>query len=381
MSRGGTGDHRMYCYREFVPFTALVAMECTNVGLNTLFKLATRHHMSRHVFLVYAYAIAAIVLIPSPFFARRSRVLPALNFSIMLKIFLLGVVGYASQIMGYTGINYGSPTLASAMSNLAPAFTFVLAIIFRMEKVALSSTSSRAKIIGTIVSISGAFIVTFYKGPSLTAPSPVAPHLFLHTPSSSQSNWMIGSLFLAVEYFLVPVWYIIQAHIMKEYPAELTVVFFYTACVSFLAAIVGFFAETDSSKWRIRPNIALVSILCSGVFGCCINNAVHTWALHLRGPVYVAMFKPLSIAIAAAMGVIILGDTLYLGRNGIEGAINKILGIIGAAIIAIGFYTVMWGKAKEELGDFEVDHTDLESSTSQKYPLLQSYKSEEVQKR
>lgn len=47
---------------------------------------------------------------------------------------------------------------------------------------------------------------------------------------------------------------------------------------------------------------------------CCINNAVHTWALHLRGPVYVAMFKPLSIAIAAAMGVVILGDTLYLGR-------------------------------------------------------------------
>ncbi|GFP98906.1 wat1-related protein at3g28050 [Phtheirospermum japonicum] len=360
----------MYCYRELVPFTALVAMECTNVGLNTLFKLATRHNMSRHVFLVYAYAIAAIILIPSPFFARRSRVLPALSFSTMLKIFLLGIVGYASQIMGYTGINYGSPTLASAMSNLAPAFTFVLAIIFRMEKVALSSTSSRAKVIGTIVSISGAFMVTFYKGPSINAPpsSPVSPHLSLHS-SSSQSNWMIGSLFLAVEYFLVPVWYIIQAHIMKEYPAELTVVFFYTACVSILAAVVGFFAEPDSSKWRIRPNIALVSILCSGVFGCCINNAVHTWALHLRGPVYVAMFKPLSIAIAAAMGVIILGDTLYLGS------------IIGAAIIAIGFYTVMWGKAKEELGEFEVDDTDLESSTAQKYPLLQSYKSDEVQKR
>lgn len=36
-----------------------------------------------------------------------------------------------SQIMGYTGINYSSPTLASAISNLVPAFTFILAIIFR----------------------------------------------------------------------------------------------------------------------------------------------------------------------------------------------------------------------------------------------------------
>ncbi|EYU44714.1 hypothetical protein ABFS82_08G014600 [Erythranthe guttata] len=359
---GGAADHRRrYCHREVLPFSVMVVMECTNVGLNTLFKVATNSGMSRHVFLVYAYGVAALVLLPSPFFSRRSRVLPPLTFSVLWKIFILGVVGYTSQIMGYTGINYGSPTLASAMSNLAPAFTFVLAVIFRMEKVALSSTSSRAKIIGTIVSISGAFVVTFYKGPSVTAP-PISLHQSLQY-SPSQSNWMIGSLFLSVEYFLVPVWYIIQTHIMKEYPAELTVIFFYTSCVSFLAAIVSFFAEPDSTKWIIKPSIALASVLCSGVFGCCINNAIHAWALHLRGPVYVAMFKPLSIAIAAAMGVIILGDTLYLGS------------IIGASIIAIGFYTVLWGKAKEDFGEVDVDDRDMESA-AQKYPLLQSYKTQ-----
>ncbi|KAL8043925.1 hypothetical protein ABFX02_08G014500 [Erythranthe guttata] len=358
----GAAEHRRrYCYREVLPFSVMVVMECTNVGLNTLFKVATNSGMSRHVFLVYAYGVAALVLLPSPFFSRRSRVLPPLTFSVLWKIFILGVVGYTSQIMGYTGINYGSPTLASAMSNLAPAFTFVLAVIFRMEKVALSSTSSRAKIIGTIVSISGAFVVTFYKGPSVTTP-PISLHQSLQY-SASQSNWMIGSLFLSVEYFLVPVWYIIQTHIMKEYPAELTVIFFYTSCVSFLAAIVSFFAEPDSTKWIIKPSIALASVLCSGVFGCCINNAIHAWALHLRGPVYVAMFKPLSIAIAAAMGVIILGDTLYLGS------------IIGAAIIAIGFYTVLWGKAKEDFGEVDVDDRDLEAA-AQKYPLLQSYKTQ-----
>lgn len=37
----------------------------------------------------------------------------------------------ASQIVGYTGINFSSPTLSSAISNLVPAFTFLLAIIFR----------------------------------------------------------------------------------------------------------------------------------------------------------------------------------------------------------------------------------------------------------
>lgn len=55
--------------------------------------------------------------------------------------------------------------------------------------------------------------------------------------------------------------------------------------------------------------------------------------------------------------------------------------IIGATIIVIGFYTVMWGKAKEELGDFVVETMDLESSTDQNHPLLQSYKIKEYSKK
>lgn len=54
--------------------------------------------------------------------------------------------------------------------------------------------------------------------------------------------------------------------------------------------------------------------ITQGILGSSLNNTIHTWALRVKGPVYVAMFKPLSIAIAVAMGVILLGDTLYLGR-------------------------------------------------------------------
>ncbi|CAL5323784.1 unnamed protein product [Camellia sinensis] len=107
------------------------------------------------------------------FLASRSTELPPLNSSIACKIFLLGLIGCTSQILGYTGINYSSPTLASAISNLVPAFTFILALIFRMEKLALRSSRSQAKIIGTVVSLSGAFLVTLYKGtPIVLNPSP-----------------------------------------------------------------------------------------------------------------------------------------------------------------------------------------------------------------
>ncbi|XP_075636924.1 WAT1-related protein At3g28050-like [Castanea sativa] len=353
-----------YCYKDVLPFTAMVTMECINVGLNTLFKAATLQGMSYHVFVVYAYAIAALVLFPAPFFSRRSRVLPPLNFSIMSKVVLLGIIGSSSQIMGYTGINYSSPTLASAISNLVPAFTFILAIIFRMEKVALRSTSSQAKILGTIISISGAFVVTLYKGPPIVIAQ--TSSVSLNQPLNSvKSNWVIGGLLLTAEYILVPLWYIVQAQIMKEYPNELTVIFFYNLIVSIIAAVVGLITEKNPNAWRLKPNIALVSVVCSGIFGSFINNTVHAWALRVKGPLFVAMFKPLSIAIAVAMGVMFLSDTLHLGS------------LVGATIISFGFYTVMWGKAKEEIG---VDHEvgSLESpSTTQKTPLLQSYKAQE----
>ncbi|CAI0455883.1 unnamed protein product [Linum tenue] len=159
----------------------------------------------------------------------------------------------------------------------------------------------------------------------------------------------------------------LQTQIMKEYPAEVTVVFFYNIVVCIIAAFVALVTEgTSPTAWILKPNVALASVICSG-FGSCLNNSVHTWALRIKGPVFVAMFKPLSIAIAVAMGVMFLGDTLYLGS------------VIGAVVISIGFYTVMWGKAQED--DFteacvtaSCCNQQQETHYAEKAPLLQSYR-------
>lgn len=66
---------KRYCYKDLLPFGAMVIMECANVALNTLFKAATLKGMSNHVFVVYAYAVAAIVLSPAPFFSRRLTII------------------------------------------------------------------------------------------------------------------------------------------------------------------------------------------------------------------------------------------------------------------------------------------------------------------
>ncbi|KAG7985560.1 hypothetical protein I3843_03G032000 [Carya illinoinensis] len=115
----------------FCLFLAMVACESINVVLNVLFKAATLKGLSYHVFMAYSYAVSTLVLLPLAVFSGRNAGLPALELSLLYRIFLLGLFGYGAQICGYKGIEYSSPTLASAISNLTPAFTFILAVIFR----------------------------------------------------------------------------------------------------------------------------------------------------------------------------------------------------------------------------------------------------------
>ncbi|CAL1391914.1 unnamed protein product [Linum trigynum] len=363
-----------YFHRDVLPFLAMVSLNIINVGINTLFKAATMEGMSNHVFVAYDYAIASLVLLPAPFLSKRPSGLPPLSSSVMCKIGLLGLIGSSSQIMVYTGINYSSPTLASAIGNLTPAFTFLFAVICRMERVVIRSSSSQAKILGTIVAIAGAFVVTLYKGPPIfqsESPPPVQlnyqPSLLQSPPTTTtREHWVLGGMCLAMKYILDPLWYIVVTQIMKEYPAEFTVIFFYNVIVCIITSIFALITEgTSSSAWIFSSSTAIASVFCSGVLGSCLSNGVDAWVLRLKGPVFVSSFKPFAMIVAVAMGVTLLGDILHLGS------------LIGAITIAIGFYMLMWGKAKEEDDDtipqqnsHHVSST-LEPHSNEKVPLLQ----------
>ncbi|KAJ1432723.1 EamA domain [Sesbania bispinosa] len=350
-----------YCYKEVAPFSALVIVQFTEVCVNILFKEATMKGLSYYVFILYSLALSTLILLlPLPFIFRRSTGLPSLNLSILCKIFFLGLLTFSALICGYKGIEYSSPSLASAESNLAPAFIFILAVLFRMEKAALRSSSTQAKILGSIVSIAGALIVVLYKGPTVLEAASQTPSL-----GSLQRNWVLGGFLLAVAYILVSIWYIVLTHVMKLYPAEMVVVLLCNLCGTIIAAPVCFLAEGNLSAWKLKPDITLVAVLYSAFFSTFFSTVVHTWGLHVKGPVYVSIFKPLSIAIAAAMSVIFLGEPLYLGS------------VVGAVILCTGFYAVIWGKAKEEEfsdQDFDIGGIDSTPPSNSNTPFLSNVK-------
>ncbi|XP_048318073.1 WAT1-related protein At3g28050 isoform X3 [Ziziphus jujuba] len=244
------------------------------------------------------------------------------------------------------------------MLNLVPAFTFIFAITLRMEKLDWRSTSSLAKSVGTIVSISGAFIVTFYEGPSLLMTSQSVNLSHAQLPVQ-QPNWIVGGLFLLADCIMTSAWVIVEAKILRKYPVVLIVVFFYCLYVAVLSGSISFIVERDPSAWSLKPNVRLLAVLYSAVFGSAFQVGVCTWCLKRTGPVFVAMFKPLGIVITVIVGVIFMGEAIYFGR------------LIGAIIIVAGFYSVMWGKAKEAKVDEDAGISILESNRQQA-PLLQN---------
>ncbi|CAA7055313.1 unnamed protein product [Microthlaspi erraticum] len=326
-------------FRDGWILTAMVLTEFSNVGVNTLVKSVTSKGLSPFVVLVYSYSIGSLLLVPFAFFSFRSRSLPPLTFSVLCKMVLLGLIASAFQIAGYNGIKYSSPTLSSAMSNVNPAFTFILAVVFRMEKISLRKESSVAKVLGTIVSIIGALVVTLYHGPMLM---------------SSHSDWVFGGCLLALQYILISISYLVMAHAMSRYPSTVIVTLVHNVCILVVCTFVSLWVEKDDSKaWIIRFDTTLICVVATGI----LNSGyyiIHTWAVSHKGPVYLSTFKPLSILIAAASTTIFLGESIYLGL------------LIGGILIAIGFYMVLWGKSKEK----KVETLTMESSPSHKTPLL-----------
>ncbi|GMI98173.1 Usually multiple acids move in and out Transporters 41 [Hibiscus trionum] len=114
---------------EVVPSLAMLSVECTNVILSILFKAASSKGLSNNIFTLYYSVLATFVFIPLFFF--RKTAFPPSKFPLVWRLCFLGIIGVVGNLCGSKGIELSSPTLASAISNLTPAFTFMLVVSFR----------------------------------------------------------------------------------------------------------------------------------------------------------------------------------------------------------------------------------------------------------
>uniref|UniRef100_A0A453DS30 WAT1-related protein n=1 Tax=Aegilops tauschii subsp. strangulata TaxID=200361 RepID=A0A453DS30_AEGTS len=257
-------------------FMGVLALQFLLAGFHIVSRAALNMGISKLVFIVYRNVISLALLAPFAYFLEKKD-RPPLTFSLLAEFFVLALIGItANQGFYLLGLYHLSPTYASAIQNMVPAITFVLATVLRLEQVDLGRRHGVAKVVGTVVPV------------------------------------------------------------LKRYPARLSVISL--TCVFGLLQflVIAAFTEEDLSRWKVQSGGELFTILYAGLVASGVAFALQIWCIDRGGPLFTAVFQPVQTVAVAVMAAVILGDQLYTG------------GIIGAVLIVIGLYFVLWGKSEEK---------------------------------
>nr|GMD46730.1 WAT1-related protein At5g40240-like [Ipomoea batatas] len=180
--------------KDVVPFAAMIVVVCMEMATSTIAKAALNSGISTFIFVLYYNFLGVLLLLPG-FLIQRHRTCLAMG-------------------LGFQGLKYSSPTLAAGISNLMPGFTFVLAMIFRMERFEVKRRTWQAKSVGTVLSIIGASIMTLYQGPTIlgsssssSSTSDLPQHSLL---SQDSSKWVLGGVMFLATYLFASGWNILQ---------------------------------------------------------------------------------------------------------------------------------------------------------------------------
>nr|CAD1829139.1 unnamed protein product [Ananas comosus var. bracteatus] len=298
------------------PYMAMISLQFGYAGMNIITKVSLNHGMSHYVLVVYRHAFATLSIAPFALILER-KVRPKMTFLVFVQIFVLGLLGpVIDQNFYYAGLKFTSPTFSCAMSNMLPAMTFAMAVLFRMEKVDVKKIRCQAKMVWT------KHIHTRHADMQ-AAPVP------------TDQEWFKGSIFLIIATLAWASLFILQAATLKKYDAPLSL----TSLICFVGTIqaiaVTFVMEHKTSVWRIGWDMNLLAAAYAGIVTSSIAYYVQGLVIQSRGPVFASAFSPLMMIIVAIMGSFILAEKIYMG------------GVSGSVLIVAGLYSVLWGKYRE----------------------------------
>ncbi|XP_072969926.1 WAT1-related protein At1g68170-like [Typha angustifolia] len=320
----------------------MMLIQLVFAGINILYKLALDDGMDVRILVAYRYLFAMAFLCPLAFFLeRKSR--PRLTWRILMQSFFCGLFGGTlSQMLYINSMKLTSATFVSAMTNLTPPMTFILAVSCRLESLEIKKAGGQAKVIGTLLGLSGAMLLTFYKGAEiklwltsinlLKTDKACNQQLNLHRESG---NRVLGSFLAVASCFSYAIWLIIQAKIAEVYPCHYSSAALTCMMCALQAIIFAVSTQRHTKEWKLGFNIRLLSAAYAGIVASGSIFPLLAWCIQKRGPLYASVFNPLMLLFVAILSSILLSETLHIGS------------ILGAVLIVIGLYIVLWGKGRE----------------------------------
>ncbi|KAL2343733.1 hypothetical protein Fmac_005018 [Flemingia macrophylla] len=343
------------------PDILMVCVQIAFAAVTVIYKVAINDGMSMRVASAYRFAFASAFTVPfALIFDRKTR--PKITGRALILAFLCGLCGGSLFINLYLeALALTSASFMAAMINLNPAITFILAISFGFEKLNLKDAEGRAKVIGTIIGISGAMVMTFFKGVEINIWT--SKKNLMHIPHQNQNGHvashhadlrskLLGILCAILSSSSFSLWYIIQAKMIAEYPSPRSSTALMTTMATIQATAFTLFVERDWNQWSLGFDIRLLTVLYSGIVVSGIAVVVLAWCIKERGPLFVSVFNPLQLVLVDIVAYITLDEKLYLGS------------VVGAVMIVSGLYTVLWGNSQEleKKSDVALGNTRREES-------------------
>nr|GMD59013.1 WAT1-related protein At2g39510-like [Ipomoea batatas] len=245
------------------PYLAVIFLQFGFAGMAIIAKSALNKGMSHYTFAAYRNLIAALVIAPFAIFFER-KVRPKMTFSIFLKIMVLALLEpVIDQNLYFAGMNYTTATFTTALCNVLPAIAFILAWILRLEKVEVRKLHSQAKILGTVVTLGGAMIMTLVRGPNIGLPwTKHTQHLQTATVLHSQQDLVKGAAMIMAGCSCWAIFYILQAITLKSYPAGLSLTTLICTVGSLQASVVTLVAERKNpAVWALHWDTELLAYI------------------------------------------------------------------------------------------------------------------------
>uniref|UniRef100_A0A1D1ZDJ0 WAT1-related protein n=1 Tax=Anthurium amnicola TaxID=1678845 RepID=A0A1D1ZDJ0_9ARAE len=321
--------------RALKPYILMVFLQFGYAGMYVISVASLKRGMNHYVLVVYRNGIAAAVMAPFAFWFER-KVRPKMTLSCFLKIMLLALLEpVLDQNFYYAGANYTNASFSAALYNMLPAVTFVMAIMLRMEKIKIKKLHSQAKVIGTLITVAGALVMIMYKGRIIEFVWTKGRAHHAAAGSQDGRHWLLGTFMLIVSCCCWSAFFVVQSNTLRSYPAELSLTTWICVMGTAQSTAVTLVMARTGNPWAIGFDMRLLTAAYSGIMCSGIAYYVQGMVIKERGPVFVTAFNPLCMIVVAALGSFILAEEINLGR------------VIGAVIIVVGLYMLIWGKSKE----------------------------------
>ncbi|KAH0457381.1 hypothetical protein IEQ34_012696 [Dendrobium chrysotoxum] len=300
-----------------MPVFAMISLQFIYASMSLATKATLDKGFSPVIFLVYRQTVASIILTTASIINMRKPTEKTMGMKGFFLVFLAALVGVAMSANFYfKGLQLASASVATAMSNIVPAVTFVIAAAVGLEKVRLGNIRSMAKVLGTIICLCGAIVMILSKSQKLMNSEIRKIILSSLLQLAAGDKWLLG----------VP---ICRNHLDPvSFSAWMSVISVW------LTAILALLVEPGWRVWRPVSGLSLLFCIYTG-FCCAVSYFVQSWCIAIRGPLFSAMFNPLCTVITTIAASFLLHEELYIGS------------LAGAAAIVAGLYVVLWGKAND----------------------------------